>query len=526
MMWVRNLLTGCLLATALGWAESVNWAVAELRSYGVEATEAAVITDRLRNDLLVSGQVRVMERGEMALVMEEQSFQQTGMCDQSQCAVEMGRVLSVDRMVVGAVGKVGTLYNVSVRLLDVETGEVLRSVNVDHRGSIEDLVQFRVPEVAQKLVGAPAWNAEQTRSQLFVTTSVAGARIWVENIMRGKSPLLVDSLQSGAYRVKALRDSLFADTVVQISVHELKKLYLKMKRAQGGLRVNSEPNGAEVFADGLRLGVTPLQVDALPSGTYDLELRKDEFVPLTASVQVEAGALTEFKGTLEAGAMLTFQSNFLAQALIEHKTTGKRLALNLNNSPVWVPTGEWRITVEEEPFEHFAARFAVEKGRNGLVQVYLKPIKGTVNLTSVPAAEVWNGVGVVGKAPWLSPWLEPGPYAYTLRAPHYKDTTLQFELGKGQELDLHVRMQMTEDWKRSLDQEKAQKIRLGVRIGTLGAALATGVVGGVYHRYAYNYYARENENDDRLADQRLNTAILWDAASLLLLAGFGMTWYF
>jgi len=47
----------------------------------------------------------VMERSEMALVLQEQSFQQSGVCDQSSCALEIGKILSVDRMVVGSVGQ-------------------------------------------------------------------------------------------------------------------------------------------------------------------------------------------------------------------------------------------------------------------------------------------------------------------------------------------------------------------------------------------------------------------------------------
>ena len=95
-----------------------------------------------------------MERSQMDKILKEQAFQSSGNCDQSECAVEIGKLLSVDRMIVGSVGRIGDLYTVQARILDVQTGEIVFSANQDHEGKIEGLLSKALPLLARRLADA------------------------------------------------------------------------------------------------------------------------------------------------------------------------------------------------------------------------------------------------------------------------------------------------------------------------------------------------------------------------------------
>lgn len=123
-----------------------NIAVATLESRGVNAEEVGVIADNLASKLQQSGKFRVMERSQMQQILKEQSFQQSGACDQGQCAVEMAKLLGIDRIMIGSVGKVGSTYSLSLRLVDVATGEALRSSARTRKGSIDEVLTELVPE--------------------------------------------------------------------------------------------------------------------------------------------------------------------------------------------------------------------------------------------------------------------------------------------------------------------------------------------------------------------------------------------
>ena len=94
-----------------------------------------------------------MERDQMQEVLKEQGFQQSGTtCSDEGCMVELGRMLGVKRLVVGSIGKLGTMFMVNVRSINIETGKVEKVVSEDVRGNIEDVVAI-IPLIARKMTG-------------------------------------------------------------------------------------------------------------------------------------------------------------------------------------------------------------------------------------------------------------------------------------------------------------------------------------------------------------------------------------
>lgn len=146
-------------------AGSLSLAVSDLVPRGMTKDEADIITDRLRQEILGTGAFRVMERSMMDEIIKEQSFQKSGNCNTSDCQVQMGRLLGVDRVIVGSTGKLGGLYSVSIRMLNVETGEIELSLSQDHQGAIEGLVQGPLQQLARSLASHKSGEYALTHSQ-------------------------------------------------------------------------------------------------------------------------------------------------------------------------------------------------------------------------------------------------------------------------------------------------------------------------------------------------------------------------
>jgi hypothetical protein len=77
----------------------------------------------------------------MESILTEQGFQLSG-CTSAECAVEAGKLLGVNKMVTGSVGKLGELYNINIRLFDVGTGRIEKTVSQKHEGSVEELLDI------------------------------------------------------------------------------------------------------------------------------------------------------------------------------------------------------------------------------------------------------------------------------------------------------------------------------------------------------------------------------------------------
>lgn len=129
-------------------------AVMPITGAGIEASALQVVTDGLSDELVKTGKVRVMERSQMENILKEQGFQQSGACDGSECAVEIGKLLSIDKMVVGSLGKIGSSWSLSVRAVDVGSGEVVGASRRMQRGDIDEVVSDLLPTVATELSGS------------------------------------------------------------------------------------------------------------------------------------------------------------------------------------------------------------------------------------------------------------------------------------------------------------------------------------------------------------------------------------
>ena len=122
-------------------SDKIPVAILDLEGRGISALEAATLTDRLRSEMVTVGAFVVVERGQMEMLLEEQGFQQTG-CTSAECAVEVGKLLGVQKMITGSIGKLGELYTVDARMFDVQTGEIERVSKREHRGGIEGLIDL------------------------------------------------------------------------------------------------------------------------------------------------------------------------------------------------------------------------------------------------------------------------------------------------------------------------------------------------------------------------------------------------
>lgn len=126
-------------------------AISPLQAKKVDPDEVDLISDALSGELQNSGAFRVMERSQMDRILKEQGLQTSGVCDGNECAVEVGKVLGIDRIVVGSVGKIGSLFIINVRMVDVTSGEILASVRRTQEWEMKYVLTKLVPEVAKAL---------------------------------------------------------------------------------------------------------------------------------------------------------------------------------------------------------------------------------------------------------------------------------------------------------------------------------------------------------------------------------------
>ena len=132
--------------------EKQTIAILDFSSNGVSQSEVNALTDRLRSELFRLDTFAIFERGKMMEIIKEQGFQQA-VCDNSDCAVEIGKIIGVKKIITGSINKVGNLYSVSTRIINIETGQIEKVTDYDYDGEIINIMKSGMKTVAKQLVG-------------------------------------------------------------------------------------------------------------------------------------------------------------------------------------------------------------------------------------------------------------------------------------------------------------------------------------------------------------------------------------
>ena len=140
-----------LLFIGLSIAQNITIAVFDFENNGLETNEVRQLSNRLESELVKLGDFKVVERIEIDKVLKEQKLQISGNVDE--VLIDVGKILGANQIILGSIGKIGELYTLSAKLVDVESGELLRASNFDAEDGLSELLQIGLNYVALELTG-------------------------------------------------------------------------------------------------------------------------------------------------------------------------------------------------------------------------------------------------------------------------------------------------------------------------------------------------------------------------------------
>jgi TolB-like protein len=140
-----------LLFIGLAWGQTTTIVVFDLENNGLQDSEVRILTDRLQSELVKVGGYTVVERKKIEKVFEEQKFQMSGCVEE--CLIEIGMLLGAKEIVIGSVGRFGSTYTISARLVNASSGEMIQSSDFDTDGSIDGLLKTGMQIIATELSG-------------------------------------------------------------------------------------------------------------------------------------------------------------------------------------------------------------------------------------------------------------------------------------------------------------------------------------------------------------------------------------
>lgn len=159
--------------------KSYTIAVLDLDAKGISQSEADYLSEYMRGQvtrLVISEEYKkttrivytVVERSQMDKIFEQFEIQDTGCIDVS-CAVEFGKMLSVERIIIGSVGLVGRTYSIATRIVDVESAGTIAVADYTYAGQIDDLLRTGITTVVDELMYG---KKKKSRRNLYIIAGI------------------------------------------------------------------------------------------------------------------------------------------------------------------------------------------------------------------------------------------------------------------------------------------------------------------------------------------------------------------
>ncbi len=123
------------------------------------------------------GQYQILERENIERILKEQGFQSTQNCEDTECSLEIGRLLAVKQIMTGSVSKLGNLYAINLRIIDVQSGRVVRDEYEDCICILETILTQSVPNVVNKILSDQKKHPIIPSANPLPTTPVLDERI-------------------------------------------------------------------------------------------------------------------------------------------------------------------------------------------------------------------------------------------------------------------------------------------------------------------------------------------------------------
>lgn len=149
----------------------------------------------------------------MSMILEEQAFQMTG-CTTQECAVKMGELLNVQKIVIGILTKLADVYFVTISIIDVETGEIQFSEREKspEAGDLPESAEKLARIISSKLTGKEPEQAyaPSTRQRPHISEVISEKKVKINSGLydgvkkRYLYDIFSDSEKIGKLRVKSV----------------------------------------------------------------------------------------------------------------------------------------------------------------------------------------------------------------------------------------------------------------------------------------------------------------------------------
>ena len=302
-------------------------------------------------------------------------FSSEGLTDPAQ-SKQFGKMSQADAILTGTYFEKGKQVQISAKLVNIETGEVVWADNVSIAKEEIPLGLFQPPNIYQETQIIPAGEKEKYKpkptGKLILNSDPPQAEIYLDAKAMGITPAILQSVIAGERNITLIKEG-YEDYIEKITLNpnETVNKDIKMKKKAGALSIETVPSGAEIYIDGYKKGVSPITINNLIIGKYKIKAIKENYEVYEKEVTIEYKVTNKetFNLTEEPGSLLIKVEQPPANVYIDDELKGKA---DPKLSFEKFPSGVHTIKIKKDGYEDYEKTITIHANKGETISAILK----------------------------------------------------------------------------------------------------------------------------------------------------------
>jgi PKD repeat protein/uncharacterized protein (UPF0548 family) len=293
---------------------------------------------------------------------------------------------------------------------------------------------------------------------MSVSSVPSSAMIYLDGNNKGVTPTTLTDLEPGLYKVEVKKEG-YKDwsKTVDVGSGEEASLNAVLEIMTGSIRVESQPEGAQIYLDGNDKGTTPTTLTDLEPGLYKVEVKEagviengykewKETVEVGPGEEVSLNAeLLRKTGSIRVESVPRGAGLYLVGDLVKSEPLPEKIYADSSYYGTTPKTltdlgpGSYKVAVKKGGYIDWVKKVYVEAGEETLLQVILQQQYGSISVSSAPAsAKIYLDGNDKGITPATLTDLEPGSYKVEVKKEGYTDWSETVDVGSDKEVSLNA----------------------------------------------------------------------------------------
>lgn len=218
---------------------------------------------------------------------------------------------------------------------------------------------------------------------VLIESDPPGADVNVDKAFKGQTPLLLDDLPIGNYRVSLYKESYFPrELTLKIRDRIPQHIETELTSDSAALSIYSQPSGGSVVVNGASMGRTPCTIDRIKTGDATVEIALDGYLPYQQDIRLRAGEDYNVRAELIPlpSGLTVYSVPEGARVYVADEFRGET-PLTLTNLVV----GSYDIRVEKRGYESQRREIDLGPGARRIEEFRLNSNSGKIILVTEPA---------------------------------------------------------------------------------------------------------------------------------------------